>query len=114
MRKSLYVALITLMLAVSSLAFAADAPHSGAGVVNINSATAAQLALLPGIGEKAAQRIVEYRARHGAFAKTADLMEVKGVGAKTFERLSPHIALSGETTLTVKIKSPRKPRAAAK
>ena len=110
MRKPLYVALITLMLAVSSLAFAADAPQTNAGVVNINSASAAQLALLPGIGEKTAQRIVEYRAAHERFAKAAELMEVKGVGAKTFERIAPHVVLSGDTTLSVKIKSPRKPR----
>ena len=114
MRKSLYVALITLMIAFSSIAFAEEAgPASGAsqpaGVVNINTASPTQLALLPGVGAKGAQRIVDYRNEHGSFRKTSDLMQVKGIGAKSFERLAPYISLSGSTTLTSKISSPRKP-----
>lgn len=120
MRKSLYITVITLMLAVSSIALAEDAaPANGGeqqqvqGVVNLNTAEAAQLMLLPRVGEKAAARIIEYRTQHGPFKKTSDLMQVKGFGAKTFERLAPYIALSGQTTLATKIKSPstRKPRA---
>lgn len=120
MRKSLYVVVITLMLAVSSFAAAEEvAPANGGaqqqvqGVVNINTADAEQLALLPRVGEKAAQRIIEYRTQHGPFKKTSDLMQVKGFGAKTFERVSPYVSLSGQTTLSAKVKSPstRKPRA---
>ena len=116
MRKSLYITLITLILAVSSIAFADEAaPVSGGaqqtGVVNINSADASQLALLPGVGAKNAQRIVEYRTQHGSFRKTSDLMQVKGIGAKSFERLAPYISLSGSTTLSSKVSMPRKPRA---
>jgi hypothetical protein len=40
-------------------------------------------------------------------------MQVKGFGDKRFERLSPYISVSGKTTLTSKVKSPRKPRAKA-
>ena len=110
MRKSLYMALITLMLAVSSVALAEETAPAKSGVVNINTADAAQLSLLPRVGEKAAQRIIAYRTQHGPFKKTSDLMQVKGFGAKTFERLSPYISLSGATTLSAKVKSPRKPR----
>ena len=118
MRKSMHILLITLLLAVSSIAFANEAtPAAGssaqqqsAGVVNINAASAAQLALLPGVGATGAQRIVEYRGQHGPFKKTSDLMQVKGIGAKKFERLAPYIALSGDTTLSSKVASPRKPR----
>lgn len=109
MRKSLNLILVTLMLAVSAVALAeetAPAANAPAGVVNINTADAAQLALLPRVGEKAAQRIIEYRTQHGPFKKTSDLMQVKGIGAKTFERLAPYISLSGQTTLKAKIKSP--------
>ena len=81
------------------------------GVVNINTADAAQLALLPRIGEKAAQRIIEYRTQHGSFKKTSELMQVKGIGAKTYERLAPYIVVEGKTTLGAKVQSPRKPRA---
>jgi len=114
MRKSLYMFVILLTLAVSSIAVAEEAAvqQASQGVVNINTADAAQLALLPRVGEKAAQRIIEYRTQHGPFKKTSELMEVKGFGAKTYERLAPYISLSGKTTLTSKIKSPstRKPR----
>ena len=38
-------------------------------------------------------------------------MQVKGVGAKTFELMSPYISVSGNTTLSKKVSTPRKPRA---
>lgn len=118
MRKSLQLfTLALIMLAITAPAFAADAettPASAAtasGVVNLNTADAAQLALLPRVGEKAAQRIIEYRTQHGPFKKTADLMQVKGFGEKSYERISKYLAVDGRTTLTAKVKSPGKPRA---
>ena len=114
MRKSLKVLVLTLIvasIAMSSFAAEPAAASSNAGVVNINTADATQLALLPRVGEKAAQRILEYRGEHGSFKKTSDLMQVKGFGAKTFELVSPYIAVEGKTTLNSEIKSPRKPRA---
>src|SRR5688500_17709689 len=99
-------------MALSTVAFA-DAETSAApsGVVNSNSADAAQLSLLPRVGAKAAERIIAYRTEHGPFKKTSDLMQVKGFGAKTYERVSPYISVDGKTTLSSKIRSPRKPRA---
>lgn len=111
MRKSLHIVTLALILAaIGTVAMADDAP-APSGVVNINTADAAQLALLPRVGEKAAERIIEYRTEHGPFKKTADLMQVKGIGAKTFELMSSYVAVSGSTTLSSKVKSPRKPRA---
>jgi competence ComEA-like helix-hairpin-helix protein len=107
MRKSLHIfTLAIVLLSLSTLAFAAEPAASG--VVNINTADASQLALLPRIGEKAAQRIIEYRTEHGPFKKATDLMQVKGVGAKTFEGLSSYVAVDGKTTLSGKVRSPRK------
>jgi len=115
MRKSLPILVLTLIVAaMASTTFAADAEPAGdasAGVVNINTADASQLSLLPRVGEKAAQRIIEYRTENGPFKKTSDLMQVKGIGAKTFEGLSAYVSVEGKTTLSSKIKSPRKPRA---
>ena len=113
MRKSLHIFTLALVLAtVASAAFAeAETGAAASGVVNINSAGADQLALLPRVGEKAAERIIAYRTEHGPFKKASDLMQVKGIGAKTFERLSPYVTVDGKTTLDTKVRSPRKPRA---
>jgi competence protein ComEA len=110
MRKSLPI-LVTLFLiaSIGATAFAADQAAPSTGVVNINTASVAQLSLLPRVGAKAAQRIVDYRTAHGPFAKATDLMQVKGFGQKSFERLSPYIAVDGKTTLATKIRSPSKP-----
>ncbi len=56
-------------------------------VVNLNAASADQLASLPGIGERTAQLIVEYRQKNGPFKKSEDLMNVKGIGEKSFLKL---------------------------
>lgn len=75
--------------------------------VNVNTADAAQLALLPRVGPSIAQRIVEYRKQNGPFKKPEDLMLVRGIGDKTYELLKPYVATSGETTLKEKVKASR-------
>jgi competence protein ComEA len=84
---------------------AAAATADVSGVINLNSATAEQIAFLPRVGIKLAERVVEYRKSNGPFKKIEDLMEVKGVGEKLFVALKPHLTVSGTTTLTQKIKS---------
>jgi competence protein ComEA len=110
MRKSHSILFLALILATVCASAFADAP---AGVVNINTADASQLSLLPRVGAKAAQRIVDYRTQNGPFHKLTDLMQVKGFGDKTFERVSPYITLEGKTTLTAKVQGPKKPRSKA-
>jgi len=83
MRKSLPILMSLILIAsLGAAAFAADtqATPGATGVVNINTASVAQLSLLPRVGAKAAQRIVDYRTAHGPFAKATDLMQVKGFG----------------------------------
>ena len=70
---------------------AIDAP------VNLNTASAAQIATLPGVGPKAAERIVEYRQKNGGFKKIEELMNVKGIGEKSFLKLKPLITVSEKT-----------------
>jgi competence protein ComEA len=60
-------------------------------IVNLNTASQAELLRLPGIGEKYAERIVRYRREHGPFAAVEDLDGVKGIGKKTIERLRPFV-----------------------
>ena len=57
--------------------------------LNINTATQAQFEALPGLGAKVAERILEYRQKNGNFKKVEDLMNVKGIGEKSFLKLKP-------------------------
>jgi competence protein ComEA len=64
--------------------------------VNLNTANQAQLEALPGIGPKVALRIIEFRQKNGGFKKVEDLMNVKGIGEKSFLKLKAHITLDGK------------------
>jgi competence protein ComEA len=57
--------------------------------LDLNTARIDDFMSLPGIGEKLAQRIVEYRKSHGGFRSVEDLRKVKGIGKKRMERLRP-------------------------
>lgn len=61
-------------------------------LVNINSADAAELMTLPGIGETKASQIVEYRRKNGAFACKDDLKNVSGIGDSIYEKLETYIS----------------------
>ena len=65
-------------------------------VVNLNTATAAELEKLPGIGPKTAARIVEYRQKKGPFKKPEELMNVQGIGEKSFLKLKSQITVTGK------------------
>ena len=58
--------------------------------VNINTASKRELDALPGIGEVLAQRIIDYRSANGPFSTVDELTKVKGIGAKTLEKLKPY------------------------
>ena len=53
---------------------------SSGSIININTADAATLATLPGIGPVIAQRVVDYRLQNGPFARVEDITQVKGIG----------------------------------
>ena len=63
------------------------------GIVNLNTASAADLEALPGIGAKTAARIIEYRQKNGPFKKAEELMNVRGVGEKNFLKLKAQITV---------------------
>lgn len=63
------------------------------GKIHINSANAAQLMELPGIGEKKAQAILDYRDANGPFRQVTDIVKVKGIGPKMLEKMLPDLAL---------------------
>ncbi len=93
---------------VLTLGMVAALPAGAAeGVVNINNADAAALSLLPGVGPSTAGRIVEFRTENGKFESAADLMLVRGIGERSFERMRSYVTIEGDTTLTEKVRVPR-------
>ena len=61
--------------------------------INLNSATSADLVKLPGVGEKTAQAIVDYRDQNGPFRSVDDLVQVKGIGDKKLEAVRAMVAV---------------------
>jgi competence protein ComEA len=105
MSRALLATVITLFaLTAGDIVFAQKAGSkpaaSAPAVVNLNTATATQIATLPGVGEKAAQRIIEYREKNGGFKKIEELMNVKGIGEKSFLKLKPLITVGDSKSAT--------------
>src|SRR5689334_21608010 len=94
---------LLLCTGLSALAFAEDAEKESGKKVNINTATAAELAYLPRVGAKVADRIVERR-KEKPFTRPEELMEVKGIGEKLYASLKPYLAVSGPTTIHAKVR----------
>jgi comEA protein len=61
--------------------------------ININSAPIDELSLLPGIGNRVAARIIEYRNSHNRFKSIDELMKVKGIGEKKFDKLKDYVVV---------------------
>ncbi len=70
-----------------------EALIASGGKINLNTATQQELESLPRIGPATAKRILEYRTRYGPFRRIDDLMNVKGIGEKTLERLDGYITV---------------------
>jgi comEA protein len=64
--------------------------------IDLNTAGAEEFEILPGIGPKKAEAIVEYRKRNGCFRSLSQLIEVKGIGEKTLERITPYVVVVSE------------------
>jgi len=62
-------------------------------LIDLNQASAVQLESLPGVGEVTAARIIEYRQENGGFKKIEELMNVRGIGERSFLRLRPLVTV---------------------
>ena len=65
--------------------------------VDINTATAEDLQKVPGIGEALARRIIEFREEHGRFEKVDDLLNVRGIGVASLEKLRHFVVVKKQT-----------------
>ena len=103
--------LVAALVFTSSPLFAqpAPTPQAGAGrttkpavtatvvstdVVNLNSGTVAQIASLPGIGAKTAELVVQYRTKNGPFKKIEEVMNVRGIGEKSFLKIKDRLTVA--------------------
>jgi competence protein ComEA len=93
--------IVASLVALALAALVASAPVLAAGKpapsakVNINTATTQQLTTLPGVGEKLAARIIEFRQKSGPFRTAQELMNVRGIGEKNFQKMQQYV-LVGE------------------
>ena len=85
--------MFSFFMVMASVSFADQKKATSTKLVNINSAGIKQLVTLPRIGEKIAQRIIDFRKKHGKFKRVQDLMKVKGIGEKNFAKLKERITV---------------------
>ncbi len=100
--RALVLAFVTTLIATLALvagpSFAAGDSERLTGTVNVNTATADQLQLLPGIGESRAKAVIEMRKTRGGFKSVTELTDVKGIGEAALAKLRPFARVEGKTT----------------
>jgi competence protein ComEA len=107
-RVSLMAALAVVLLAGAAPAMAmqdksakpraAATAAASTAIVNLNTASAAELQTLPGVGAATAKLIIDHRQKSGGFKKIEELMNIKGIGEKSFLKIKPRVTVGGEKT----------------
>jgi competence protein ComEA len=92
--KIAFVLVLCLGLSLSSFSAFTEKPGNAATEkINLNTATAEQLQTLPGIGPVTAKGIIDHRAKVGKFNKIEEIMNVKGIGEKKFQKIKDRLIL---------------------
>ncbi len=99
MFRKLVIAAILVAVSATSMAATKQAKQL-TGAVNINTATAAELTMLPGIGKSKADAIVAFR-QTSPFKSASDLVKVKGIGEKMLAKIQQYVVVDGPTTAKV-------------
>jgi len=99
---------LALALALALPLSAARSPQAPSRPININTASVTELMQLPRVGQKVAERIVAFRKQHGGFQRPEELMNVKGIGEKSFAKLKPYLTLSSATPAPASAAAPKK------
>jgi competence protein ComEA len=100
MKKFIFILLLSSVFLTTSANFAfADTAKSKISqnqmtIINLNTASLAQLASLSGVGKKKAAAIIEYRTKNGKFKSVDDLVNVKGIGKKMLQKLKGKVKIS--------------------
>lgn len=107
-RGSLFGLLAALAMMLAQPVLAESSP------ININTASAAELASIKGIGPSKAQAIVDHRDKNGGFKSVDDLKLVRGIGDKMLEQLRPQVTIDGAQAAGADAQAAAAPASAAK
>lgn len=94
MKKNMVSTLVITLLFFSLFSLQGNADSKEAETkININTASSVELQKLPRIGEKVAQRIIDFRTKNGKFKRTEDIMKVSGIGESIFNQIKDQITV---------------------
>ena len=94
LRRRVVSSLCWISLAAAVAGGAGAQKKAPAAPIDVNTATAAQLQQLPGVGPSMAAAIVQFRKKSGPFERLEDLLAIRGITSRRLERLRPYLTLS--------------------